>query len=50
MAFLSPSPDARFISTEETREHFPTVDTFSQNEQKYILYWKKWLADNQLVP
>jgi hypothetical protein len=50
MAFLSPSPTARFRSTEETREHFPAVDTFAQNEQKYILFWKKWLADNQLVP
>jgi hypothetical protein len=49
MAFLKPSATAEFQPTDETREHFPGLDLFRENEQKYILFWKKWLADNQLA-
>jgi hypothetical protein len=49
MAFLVPNSNADFKSTDETRANFPMIDTFFENEQKYILFWKKWLADNGLV-
>lgn len=46
MAFASSNP-AVVYANEETRLHFPTVDTFLQDEQKYISFWKNWWAVNK---
>jgi hypothetical protein len=30
------------ISTAETQDNFPTLDTFRKDEQRFIAFWKQW--------
>lgn len=47
MEFLKTAPNAPFASG-ETEKNFPAIDTFHENPQAYIQFWKSWLTANRL--
>jgi len=46
MDWLTPLPGKAPYSTAETREHFPLIPAFKEQEDKYLNFWKVWWTTN----